>query len=272
MRGADVIGYMVTPKPDLASYRLRVELPARHLGMPYAIGVRGDVSFFYKLGNPDIARECRPFVFDVVNDHFDEYPTVLPMASMADVVTAGSQVMAEKVRLNTGRDDVVVIDDPYENDEHAPRVEGNTVLWFGHQLNLPSLKGMDLRGLRLLVCSNAEGAAPWTLENEAAHLDKCAVVLATGTNPGASANRIVKALRAGRFVVAPANCAESWKELERFIWVGDIRKGISWALNNREAACQKIEAGQQYIRKRFSPEVIGSQWASLFASILARAT
>lgn len=267
-----MIGYMVRHKPELASYRLRVDLPSQHLGMDYVIGDVGDLTFFYKLGNPDIARQCPVTVFDVVNDHFDTYPTVLEMANLATVVTAGSAAMAEKVRLNTGREDVAVIDDPYENEEREAKVRGDTVLWFGHSVNLPSLARYDLRNLKLLICSNAQGASPWSLENEALHLERCAVVLMTGTNPGASSNRIVKSLRAGRFVVAPPDCAESWKDFEQFIWIGDIRRGISWALNNREEACSRIKAGQEYVRSRYSPAVIGSQWASLFASTLARAT
>jgi hypothetical protein len=89
----------------------------------------------------------------------------------------------------------------------------------------------------------------------------------TGNNPGASANRIVKSLQAGRFVVTPEDCADSWRELAPYIWIGDVSDGIRWALNNREDVCQKIKQGQQYIAQRFSPESIGSQWTTLFASI-----
>ena len=89
----------------------------------------------------------------------------------------------------------------------------------------------------------------------------------TGTNPGASANRVVKALRAGRFVVAPENCADAWRELAEFIYVGDVRDGFNWAFNNREEACQKIVAGQQFVAQRFAPREIGTKWTGLFASI-----
>jgi hypothetical protein len=263
---AAVIGYAVTQKPDLASYRLRVALPAPHTGHRYEFSTGGDLTFFYKLGNPAIARGCKRVVFDVVNDHFD-YDSVLQMANLADAVTAGSAAMAEKVRLNVGRD-AVVIDDPYENEEGAPQCEGDAVLWFGHSVNLPSLTRYDLRKLNLVVCSNAVGAVTWSRANEDRLLSQAAAVILTGTNPGASTNRVVKAIRAGRFVVVPKDCAESWRQFADYIWIGEIRNGVSWALNNREEACRKIKAGQEYIRGRFSPEAIGSRWGSLFDSIL----
>jgi len=264
------VGYLVEPNSALASYRLRVALPAPHMGLDYAIGVQGDVSFFYKWGDPDAARKCRLVVYDVVNDHFD-HPDVLQMANLADVVTAGSEVMAEKVRLNVGRN-ARVIDDPYETEEWLPQILGNTVLWFGHSVNLPSLSQFDLRGLNLVVCSNVQGAVPWTLETERILLSQAACVLLTGTNPGASSNRVVKALRAGRFPVVPVDCPQSWHQFEPFMWLGDIRNGVRWALNNREEACRKIRAGQDYIRERFSPKAIGSQWGNLFASTLGAET
>ena len=102
---------------------------------------------------------------------------------------------------------------------------------------------------------------------EDACLSRADVVLMTGTNPGASANRVVKALRAGRFVVAPENCADSWRELAEFIHVGDVADGIDWAFNNREEACQKISAGQQFVAQRFAPSSIGAKWTDLFGSI-----
>ena len=269
-----MIGYLVTAKPQLASFRLRVQIPAKHLGIPYQIGGPGDVNFFYKLGNPDIAKGLR-VVFDVVNDHFERYPSVGEMCGLAEVVTAGSEVMAETVRRHTGRDPVV-IDDPYENDECKAEVVGDRVVWFGHSVNLPSLNRIapSLKGFRMTVCTNFQHPAfkQWSPEAEKAFIHAAAVIVLSGTNPGASTNRVVKAIRAGRFVVMPRDCAESWKQFADFGWIGDVREGVRWALDNREEACKKIAAGQDYIRQRFSPQSIGSQWAALFGSILARDT
>jgi hypothetical protein len=82
---------------------------------------------------------------------------------------------------------------------------------------------------------------------------------------------VIKAIRAGRFVVAPEDSPASWKELSEFMWIGDVREGIRWALSNREEACHKVLLGQK-CASRFSPQLIGSQWADLFASTLAVGT
>lgn len=264
-----IVGYLVTQKPNLASYRLRVKIPAPYIGRDYVIGESGDINFFYKLGNPEIAKQVGNVVFDVVNDHFDRYPSVGAMCALAERVTTGSEVMAEIVRKHTGRD-ATVIDDPYENDEATAAVSGDGVLWFGHSVNLPSLSKHDeLRGFRMTVLTDLQHPkfAKWTPASEKAAIASAAVVALTGTNPGASSNRPAKAIRAGRFVVMPEDCAESWKQFDEFAWIGDMREGVRWALNNREEACRKIQAGQHYIRQKFSPQSIGSQWAALFDSI-----
>ena len=258
-----MIGYCVPVLPQLASYRLRVDIPSKHLGMPHRIGV-GDVSFFFKSGNPTLARRLGPVVYDVVNAHFHD-PDYRAMCEIAEVVTCSSTAMVGIIKEATGRD-AVVIPDPYENKECPPAVDGGRVLWFGHQANIASLK--PYADLNVGVCT----ADAWTLENEAAALASAGVVLLTGSNPGASSNRPVKAIRAGRFVVVPEDCPESWRELSEYLWIGDVREGVKWAFANREEACSKVLAGQTYIKSRFSPQLIGSQWADLFGSILGRGT
>ncbi len=266
--GAQVrVGYAVPVLPVLASYRLRVAIPAPHIGLPYVIGTTGEPTFFFKQGNVKLAEQCNGVVYDVVNDHFkgplaQDY---IGMCSLADVITCGSEQMAEVVRKHTARDPKV-IDDPYENDELPPESVGDGVAWFGHSANIKSLVPyLETKGL--VVCANFAGAVPWSLENEAKTLQGCAVALLTGSNPGASSNRVVKAIRAGRFVVAPKNCPESWRQFEPYMWIGYVQEGIAWALNNREESCRKTLAGQAYIQQKFSPQSIGSQWGALFASI-----
>ena len=257
-----MIGYCVPVLPQLASYRLRVEIPSRHLKMAHRIGV-GDVTFFFKGGNPDLAKRIDgPVVYDVVNAHFAD-PDYRAMLDVADVITCSSEAMKWAIHKVTGRESVV-IPDPYENGESKPAV-GSTVLWFGHPANAASLKPyMDLDPV---ICSE-----DWSREREDADLASAGVVLLTGSNPGASANRPAKAIRAGRFVVVPEDCPHAWKELADYIWIGDVREGVRWAIDNREEACRKVTLGQKFVRSRFSPQLIGSQWADLFASTLARDT
>ena len=262
------VGYCVQPLPNLASYRFRVAIPAAHLGVPYVIGTTGKPTFFYKAGNPRLAEALGDeVVYDVVNDHFrgDQASAYHAMCSIATKITVPSVAMQETVQHYTGRDSTV-IDDPYETDLQEPSLVGNGVAWIGHSANIRSLVPY-LSDIPIVVCSNIAGGVPWSLENEQKVYKGSAVVLVTGSNPGASSNRVVKALRAGRFVVCPQDCADNWKQFAPYIWIGDVREGIAWALNNREEACSKILAGQQYTESHFSPQLIGSQWAALFASI-----
>ena len=252
-----MIGYCVPVNPQLASYRLRVAIPSGFVGK-HVVGGIGDVTFFFKNGNPALARRLPLVVYDVVNAHFQD-PDYRRMCELATVVTCSSKAMVPIIKAATGRDSVA-IPDPYENEEREPRV-GDGVLWFGHQANIASLRPYaDLNP----DVYTGEG---WTLAGEARALANAGVVLLTGSNPGASANRPIKAIRAGRFVVAPEDSPESWKELSEFMWIGDVREGIAWAFANREEACRKVAAGQKHSRI-FSPQSIGSQWADLFASTL----
>ena len=263
------VGYCVAKTPHLASYRLRVAIPAAHLGCAYEIGTVGSPTFFYKHfeDNAALAKQCGPFVYDVVNDHFDgkhgQYYRL--MCGMAAAVTCSSEYMAEVIRRHT-YSDAVVIDDPYENDDIEPQLVGDGVLWFGHQANIKSLH--PYINVVTSICSNLphDAVVPWSIDSEREQLQKCAVVLMTGDNRGASSNRIVKALRAGKYVVTPGG-VPAWDELRDYIWVGDVKEGVRWALNNREEACRQIQAGQRFVATRNGPSLIGEQWKALFASI-----
>lgn len=265
------VGYCVPVLPGLASYRLRVAIPAAHLECEHVIGATGSPTFFFKNGNVRLAESLKTgVVYDVVNDHFrgKDAADYHGMCSVADRITVASEAMAQTVFDHTGRD-AIVIDDPYETPEIAPACVGNGVVWFGHSANLRSLlPHIEAAGPSLIVCSNfAKAHVQWSLENEAKCLQGAAVALLTGDNPGASANRVVKALRAGRFVVTPQECAESWREFAPYIWIGDISEGIYWALNNREEACNQIAAGQKYTQERFHPKKITARWTEVFGSI-----
>lgn len=263
------VGYCVPVMPELASYRLRVAIPAHHLACQYAIGTTGQKTFFFKNGNVELAETLNGVAYDVVNDRFkgkhaEKYHG---MCSVADVITVASEVMAEIVHEHTGRE-AVVIDDPYETPELPAKCVGTGVVWYGHAANLASLLPHLDYVDDLIVCSNiAKAHVPWSMENEQLCLQGAAVALLTGSSPGASANRVVKAIRAGRFVVAPKDCAEAWRELSPYIWIGDVAEGIAWALNNREEACNKTTQGQKYVAERFNPRKIGARWTEVFASI-----
>jgi hypothetical protein len=277
------VSYNVPRVPSMASYRLRVDIPSRHAGLDHSFGP-ADLCFFYKHQAGDVDRATdvllrdTPIVYDVVNDHFfgplgGHYRS---MCELATVITVGSETMGARVKHLTGRD-CTVIDDPWENDERVAHCGGAGVLWFGHSANIGSLfdqlDAVDESGMPLVVCTNRNSPETvlWSRESEAACLDACAVALITGNNPGASSNRIVKALRAGRFVVTPGG-VPAWDQFKDYIWIGDVAEGLRWFNQNPEEACNKIAAGQEYSRERFSPQAIGAQWRMLFGSILERET
>jgi hypothetical protein len=264
----------------MASYRLRVALPAPLLGCEYEIGCLGSPTFFYKHyeGDVDLAKSCGPFVYDVVNDHFDgklgDHYRV--MCGAASRITVASETMAETVKRWTGRD-ATIIDDPYENEEWAPQCQGQEVLWLGHTANIASLfdtaEEIADMPIVLTVLTNYQhpSTLAWSPETERRSLARCALMLVTGNNPGASANRIVKALRAGRFVVTPGG-APAWDEFKPYIWIGNVREGIKWALANREQACSMVTKGQEFVRAAFAPATIAARWMAVFDSILPQAT
>lgn len=272
------VGYCVPITPHMASFRLRVAIPAALLGCDYEIGCYGDPTFFYKHfeGDLELADSCPlPFVYDVVNDHFDGKPHYKTMCHWASRVTCSSETMAEIIKKHAGVE-ATVIDDPWENAEEKPQCEGREIFWFGHAANLMSLHrvGPQIEDLKAVIsiCTNSPSdyAIRWSPETERRGLERTAVVLVTGDNPGASANRIVKALRAGRFVVTPGG-APAWDAFKPYIWMGNVREGIEWAFANREEACAKISAGQEFVRERNSPQTISTRWMELFDSISERA-
>jgi len=77
-----------------------------------------------------------------------------------------------------------------------------------------------------------------------------------------SHNRLVEALRAGRF--AAVSPIPSYRELEEWAWVGeDLADGVEWALAHPAEVVQRITGGQALVEQRFSPERIGGLWANL---------
>lgn len=77
-----------------------------------------------------------------------------------------------------------------------------------------------------------------------------------------SHNRLVEALRGGRFaVVSPIPC---YQELAEWAWVGeDLADGVEWALAHPGKVLQRIAGGQALVEQRFAPERIGELWANL---------
>ena len=146
----------------------------------------------------------------------------------------------------------VVIPDPYESEEQEAGY-GEGVLWFGHQSNLKTVEPY------YDVVTNILTAQDWSREAQLKAIHDCGVVvIPTSDKKGKSANRLIEAVRNGRFVVAGELPAH--EEFKQFMWIGDIREGISWAASHKSECISRVKDCQDYIRDRFSPETIGQMW------------
>jgi glycosyltransferase involved in cell wall biosynthesis len=81
-----------------------------------------------------------------------------------------------------------------------------------------------------------------------------------------SANRLVEALRAGRFVVASP--LPAYREFSESALVGeDIAQGIAWAVDHPAEVAARIRAGQLMVEQYYSPAAIAQQWLQTLASL-----
>jgi hypothetical protein len=172
-----------------------------------------------------------------------------------------------------------------------------SLLWFGHPSGLPALVAClpDLVqatrefplhlhclsapgfGAEALAQSALGGGAltmsfePWSSEATWAALRTCDVVLlpadtSSDKNRVKSANRLIEALRAGRFAVAQP--LPAYLELKDYAHVGpSLAEGILWALRHPMQALRRVQRGQQSIAERFSPDAVARQWLNSLQSI-----
>lgn len=247
--------------PEIASSRLRAAIPQRELAS-MGIDKGRDVLVYGKhVVSMEQARKFDKRIFDICDDHFkteglrDYY---MQHALAADVVTCNSEVMQQIIKDQTGRDAHIVLE-PYESAEHLPNI-GPRLLWFGHASNLADLERITPR-LRhpLLALSNHPDCATWSMETQQhAMLNPCIVIIPTGKSLAKSENRMVEAIRNGKYV-----CAEhlpSYEQFSRFFPLGEIPEHIEYALVDEAKSLDAVRAAQDYIRNRYSPRTIAKQW------------
>lgn len=202
-------------------------------------------------------------VFDVCDDHFngphDAY--YREHIAKADLVTCNSEAMKETIRRETDHI-ATVIPDPYESDEQEAGY-GQGVLWYGHESNLKTIE--PYRGVIDRVLTHPE----WSRENQVEAIKECAiVVIPTDERKGKSANRLIEAVRNGRFVVG--GDLPSHNEFKDMMWIGDIKEGIEWVKTHPEECIKRVKQCQDYIRDRFSPEHIGQLWLETLQTLEGR--
>ena len=246
-----------------ASSRLRCVIPAQQLkGLGVEIVPDGDILVWGKhFLDLEAAARFPKKVFDVCDDHFDgpHAGYYRKAISIADLVTCNSDAM--RFRLHQMGVIARVIPDPYETPRLNP-TWGEGVVWFGHESNLPDLyrvAGHVSQKLTIVSKKLTADIVEWSPEAQREALSKAAVViLPTGKSPCKSANRLLEAVMAGKYVVAEP--LPAYEEFSRYVWVGDIKRGLDYAFNNPDECLRKVRQCQMEMGGRYSPVVIGSQW------------
>lgn len=255
----------------------------------------------------DHARSRRiPTIADVCDDYFEpgakfesHYRAVV---EKADLVTASSEKLALFVKEATGRRPRVIAD-PYEGPGGPPRwkvrdrhVKG---LWFGNPGNMQSLireaerlpARMNRYRMDLLVLTREFPGIddafrrfnhqhrtkltlrfkPWSLESNWTELSRCDLSIIPVDDRerfylAKGPNRLIETLWAGRF--AAVNSIPSYDEFKAWAWVGEIAEGIAWALEHPAEVVQRIASAQEYIRQRYSPAVIATDWENALSEAI----
>lgn len=279
----------------LASTRYRALLPGAMLSQrdhDVSIGETpepGAINVYHKAFDESFPAWIREFggVFDITDFHFDN-PQIgdryLACCDAADVVTCSSVKLAELVAARTGRR-TVYIPDPYEFPERAHTWDGGArVLWFGHEVNFNTLRGVELDCPLEIVtgCKEPGGKVnvrmtPYSHQAMLEAFERADIVILPQDvdDPKAAAkgaNRAVNALRQGKFVVASP--IPAYRELEDFVFLShgsrDMLDGIRWARSHPQSVAAMVEAGQQYIAEHYSPEVVADRWEAVLSALRRR--
>lgn len=272
----------------MGSYRKRAKLPVdemREKGIKADInGGNADIVVFGKPGpfhhesDTDMAREFKEkgakVVVDICDDHLN-HPTLGPiydeMMSIADLVTCPSSEM-KRILWEEAGVHATVIDDPYHEEERLPHATGNRALWFGHQKNMNLMTAwrdkLDGYDLEIITGPNeVPGTVPWSEEKQTEMLSEANVVILPTSPQGyyKSNNKLVDAVRAGCFVIAgdhPEHYA-----FRQMCWVGNIWTGCCWAHAFQKDLNDLVQAAQDYVAHRYSPENIAKQWIAALGKL-----
>ena len=61
------------------------------------------------------------------------------------------------------------------------------------------------------------------------------------------------------------SCVAQFSKLQDFVFIADrMLDGIQWARQHPESSAAMVEAGQEYIRERFSPRTAADGWRQVF--------
>ena len=261
-----MINWHIPFHPELASFRYRCLIPKMFLDHMDI----GDVSVVAKdwVHIDEVKSLKRPVVWDCCNDHFKTRPYYREIAMWADAVIVPTVNMQRRVKEETGKD-AFIVEDPYEfplKEPAMPSGRAQNLFWYGHGNNLKSLKqampAFEGRNLRV-ICNDIE-YQQWTPKNMLENFDWCDVsVIPVRQDPASQAkspNRMVEAIRQGRYVVAnPLTSYEGYG-----MWLGDLKKGLAWVDSHPEEALEAVRNAQKIVEVQHSPKVIAEQWKRVF--------
>lgn len=255
----------------MASYRYRSAIPAKQLGWSINDYDAGTL-VFSKPSEPDyqVAVDSKAMgkniVVDFCDNHFTRYRHYRDMLTVADAIICPTKVMAEIIGSLGYAANVVI--DPYLYSETAPHCGANLlvkpdILWFGHSVNLHSLKRVypTIDDYDITVVTNAPGFTQWSEDEVLKQLSRCDIVILPATDMYKSANRAIEAIRRGCMVVAEPH--PSLNGLP--VYVGDIREGIEWTRKHRSEANEMIRVAQGIVRERYSPKIQASALKNVMA-------
>jgi len=284
------IRYVAPIDRNLASHRYRCILPGQELanmGDEISIGMpeKGMVNVYTKHFNKermlDGIKETGG-VFDVCDDHFNT-PELADyyrqMCLDADFVTCNSKLMAKAIQDEVGVT-AQVIEDPYEFPEIEPKIFDMSMgLWFGSQVNLKSLKDVEMDcDLEVVSLFDAPGRnghvrqTPWSLKamEVAFRRNEFAIFPVAGNTrkiEAKSKNRVINAIRGG--LLCFCHPTGDYDELDQYCVIGEnileeLRKVRKLASVNPTAVIEMIKEGQEYIKEKYSPQTLAKKWKGIF--------
>lgn len=284
--------HLFEPNDDLASSRYRAIIPGGVLqrrgdaDIYIGLDAMGDAVNVYHKYYEQHLRNCgtHPGIVDIVDDYiFEDFVREKPqhawkaevtekLVATAKAITTSTPIQAERIRERFGVD-ATIIQDVYEWPERPFRwTGGESVMWFGAPYNMNALIGVEIDcGIEAITdCDPGRHGnmlyTPWsraTMERGFSRHDVCLLpALPHAWARGKSPNRIVNALRAGKFVLTNEHPAHD--EFREFVWMAKPLSGLRWARANPEKAQAMVEAGQAYIRDRYSPEAAADKWLEVF--------
>lgn len=265
----------------MASYKMRAAMPVEQLRAmgheAYLNDGEGEVFVFSKpLWKEDyelalqIKTAGAKVVVDIADYHYAKYSNVI---QLADRVVTPTAKFRQRV-LDDLRIDSVMIPEPYVQPELAPHADGGErILWFGSHVNLKDLDEVlpRLAGLDFHVVSapnNRMHVTPWTPKNMTEELRRANLCIFPSRDnvEEKSAHRMVNAIRAGCFCVSDPHPA--YDEFSDWMFTSGVLAGLDWCRKNRDSLNERVAKAQEYVRDRYSPQVVGKCWENLLRDTL----